>query len=132
MTVKELKKILYVEDDPSIQAIATISLINIGGFEIKACYSGKEALEVIDDFQPDFILSDVMMPEVDGPTMLKTLRSNSKYDDIPLVFISARAQKHEIEEYIRIGATEVISKPFDPIALPDDLREIWKRINTDK
>ncbi len=128
---KELNKILYVEDDPDIQTIASISLINIGKFNIRACNSGKEALEQIYDFDPELVLSDVMMPEIDGPTMLKTLRNDpeyAKYSKIPVIFISARAQKHQVEEYMKIGATEVFAKPFDPLALPNDIKEVWKRL----
>lgn len=129
MAEKELNKILYVEDDPSIQAVVKVSLVNIGKFTIETCWNGKEALEQIDDFMPDLILSDVMMPEMDGVTMLKILKSNPKYSHIPLVFISARAQKNEVEEYLMFGAAYVLTKPFDPLALPNDLKSIWERIN---
>jgi CheY-like chemotaxis protein len=128
---KVLNKILYVEDDINIQAISQVALTTIGNFEICCCYSGKEALEKIDEFDPDLVLSDVMMPEVDGPTMLKTLRNDPKYDKVPVVFISARAQKHEIDEYKRIGAAEVISKPFDPLSLPEELKAIWANLQSE-
>ena len=131
MTEKKLNKILYVEDDPSVQAVVKIALINIGKFDIRACWNGKEALEQIDDYMPDLIFSDVMMPELDGIMMLKLLRKNPKYDDITLIFISARAQQHEIEEYIRLGAAAVFAKPFNPLTLSDDIREIWEEITAD-
>ena len=129
MADKQLNKILYVEDDPSVQAVVKISLVNIGKFAIKECWNGKEALEKIEDFMPDLILSDVMMPEMDGVTMLKKLRDDSRYDNIPLIFISARAQKHEVDEYLNLGAVHVLTKPFDPVTLPNQLKEIWEKIN---
>ena len=129
MVKKELNKILYVEDDPNVQAVVKVSLVSIGKFTIKACWNGKEALESIEEFQPDLILSDVMMPEMDGVTMIKILKSDSRYSHIPVVFISARAQKHEVEEYMVHGATHVLTKPFDPITLPNELKSVWERIN---
>ena len=126
---KELKKILYAEDEPDIQAIATIALENIGNFVLKTCNSGKEALDNIDEFNPDLVLTDVMMPEVDGPTLLKELKKNPKYENIPVIFMTAKAQTHEIEQYLKLGAVKIITKPFDPITLSKDIREIWGQLN---
>lgn len=128
MTRKELTKILCVEDDLNIQAILDVSLTNIGKFTVEACLNGTEALDAIDDFMPDLILSDVMMPETDGVTLLKKLRSNPAYDGIPLIFISARVQKNEVAEYLMFGAAGVINKPFDPLTLPEEIRAIWDKI----
>jgi CheY-like chemotaxis protein len=69
-----LQKILYVEDEPDIQAIARMALERIGGFTVKVCSSGEEALQTAVDFAPDMILLDVMMPGMDGPTTLKALQ----------------------------------------------------------
>jgi CheY-like chemotaxis protein len=63
----DLKRILHVEDDPSIQAVAKVALEAVGGFQVLSCSSGQEALDQVQGFAPDFILLDVMMPGMDGP-----------------------------------------------------------------
>jgi two-component system OmpR family response regulator len=72
--------------------------------------------------QPDAILLDVMMPSMDGPTTLLQLQSNDATRDIPVIFITARAQSKEIDEFIKLGAREVITKPFDPMTLAAEVR----------
>lgn len=125
MSKKKLEKILYVEDDIDIQAIAEVALRDIGNFTIKVCNSGTEALASIDEFEPDMIVSDVMMPEMDGLTLFQKLKENPKYSDLPFIFMTAKAQAHETEKYLSIGALKVIAKPFSPITLPDEIREAW-------
>jgi CheY-like chemotaxis protein len=68
-----LEKILYVEDDPDIREIATLALRDVGGLNVKVCESGELALKEVDDFGPQLILLDVMMPDMDGPETLKAL-----------------------------------------------------------
>jgi len=124
---KALKKILYVEDEPDIQTIATIALES-GGFEVKCCSSGKEALQVIEGYTPDLILMDVMMPDLDGPSTLKKLKENSTTQKVPTVFMTAKVQANEIENYKKMGAVDVISKPFDPLQLVERIQNIWKNL----
>ena len=69
----ELKRILHVEDDPSIQAVAKVALEAVGGFEVLSCSSGKDAIDRVASVAPDFILLDVMMPGMDGPQTLEQL-----------------------------------------------------------
>ncbi len=122
-----LKKILYVEDEPDIRTIAVMSL-EMGGFEIQSCDSGKAALEVVDQFNPDLILLDVMMPNMDGPATLAALRKNPKSQKIPVVFMTAKVQSQEIAAYKKMGALDVIAKPFDPLLLSENILKIWKKI----
>jgi len=122
-----LKKILYVEDEPDIRTIAVMSL-EMGGFEIQSCDSGKAALDVVDQFNPDLILLDVMMPNMDGPATLAALRKNPKSQKIPVVFMTAKVQSQEIAAYKKMGALDVIAKPFDPLLLSENILKIWKKI----
>lgn len=124
---KELKTILYVEDEEDIRSIAQIALEDIGGFTLKNCTNGEEALAAAESFVPDLILLDVMMPGMDGPTTLNELRKNPKFSNIPAIFITAKIQADEISEYKSLGALDVISKPFDPITLAAQIKEIWSR-----
>lgn len=117
-------KILHVEDDPDILEIAKLSLETIGGFEILQCSSGKRALEEVHAFMPDLFLFDVMMPEMSGDTLYKKIKEMSDFKNIPTIFMTARAQASDISGLKALGALDVILKPFDPMALPDQIRAI--------
>ncbi len=125
MNKPQLQKILIVEDDPDIQTVARMSLETIGGFTVEACSSGREALEKAPAFQPDLIMLDVMMPEMDGPTTLKGLRADAALATTPVVFCTAKAMPSEVEQYKQMGSAGIIAKPFDPMTLADQVREIW-------
>ncbi len=126
-----LSRILLVEDDPDIQTVARLSLSGIGGFTVEVCGSGPEAIAVAPRFRPQLILLDVMMPGMDGPTTLKALRELPETASTPVVFLTARAQPHEIEELKRAGSAGVIGKPFEPSSLPETLSDIWRRFHGD-
>lgn len=120
-----LKKILYVEDEADIQAIAQIALENVGGFELNICSSGQEAIENGPDFKPDLILLDVMMPGMDGPTTLEELRKLPELDSTPVMFMTAKVQPQEVAHFKSLGAIEVIAKPFDPMKLAETINNAW-------
>ncbi|MFB2703856.1 response regulator [Marinobacter shengliensis] len=121
-----LNKVLYVEDDPDVRAIAELALQDVGGFNAALCSSGQQALEVAPEFEPDLILLDVMMPEMDGPETMRRLRALDATRSTPVIFMTARIQNAEIEEYLALGAIGVIPKPFDPMTLADDIHRIVK------
>jgi two-component system, OmpR family, response regulator len=129
MTAPTLQRILFVEDDPDIQVVAKLALEAVGGLSVLACGSGAEALSRLSDFGPDLVLLDVMMPGMDGPTMLETLRRLPDATAIPVVFITARVQSHEIAHYRELGAADVIAKPFDPMTLADTVQSIWRSLH---
>jgi two-component system, OmpR family, response regulator len=124
-----LQKILYVEDDPDIQAIAVMVLDAISGFTLEPCSSGNEALTKAVAFGPDLVLLDVMMPGMDGPETFQALRKMPELANTPVVFMTAKVQPQEVQGYLDLGAVGVIAKPFDPMTLADQLREIWARVN---
>ncbi|HYX25035.1 MAG TPA: response regulator [Thermoanaerobaculia bacterium] len=123
-----LQRILFVEDDPDIQVVATMALEALGGFHVLACASGAEALSRFGDFAPDLVLLDVMMPGMDGPATLTALRRLPGAAATPVVFMTARVQAHEVALYREMGAAEVIAKPFDPMTLSANVREIWSSL----
>lgn len=129
MTQRELKKILLAEDEPDIRMIAQIALEDIGGFTVKFCESGLQAVNALSEFNPDMILLDMMMPEMDGLTALVEIRKNLKFSNVPIIFLTAKAQSSEIDDYRKIGAADVITKPFDPMTLADKLNAIWMQVN---
>ena len=125
--MSELKRILYVEDEPDIRAVAEIALEAVGGFTLKACSSGAEALAEAVAFAPDLILLDVMMPDMDGPTTLQELRKLPELAATPAMFMTAKVQPQEIEHFISLGAIEVIPKPFDPMKLGEQIKASWQQ-----
>lgn len=121
-----LQRILYVEDEADIRAVAQLALESVGGFTVKTCSSGEEALREAEAFAPDMILLDVMMPGMDGPSTLKALRDLPALSEVPVAFMTAKVQPAEIEHFKSLGAREVIAKPFDPMTLADQVRAIWQ------
>ena len=101
----------------------------VGKGEVVLAASGAEGLERAASEQPDVILLDVMMPGMDGPTTLAELRAQPNTSNIPVIFITAKVEKHEVERYLALGAVGVISKPFDPLKLPREIQQILERAN---
>lgn len=122
-----LKHILYVEDEISIQRLVQLSLEKLGGYRVSLFDKGKEALECVSDLKPDLIMLDVMMPGMDGPQILAELRLRDDTRHIPVVFITAKARQDEINAFLSIGAQGVVTKPFDPMTLPQQLKDIWQQ-----
>lgn len=120
-----LARVLYVEDEPDIQAVARIALQTVGGFTVQICSSGEEALREVKAFGPDLILLDVMMPGMDGPGTLAALRATPGLEQVPVVFMTAKVQPSEVAQYKSLGALDVIPKPFDPMKLAEQVRRIW-------
>ena len=121
-----LQRLLYVEDDGDIRTIASMALEVVGGFTLQACASGAQALAAAEQFAPQLLLLDVMMPGMDGPTTLARLRELPALRDVPVIFMTAKVQASEVEQYRVLGALGVISKPFDPMALPGQVQALWQ------
>ncbi len=132
MTKEPLQRILLVEDDTDIQTIARFALEKVGGFTVEACSSGAEAIERGPDFAPQMILLDVMMQDMDGPSTLAELRRLPATAQTPVAFMTAKVQPQELARYYELGAVDVISKPFDPMALADTVRAVWDKAHAGK
>lgn len=122
-----LKKLLYVEDELDIRAVAEVALVHLGGLELKACASGEDAVREAVAFAPDMVLLDVMMPGMDGPSTLQALRALPGMKNVPVAFMTAKIQPNEVAQYIALGAIDVIAKPFDPMTLAAQVRASWER-----
>ena len=122
----KLQRIMHVEDDHSIQQVAKIALEAVGGFTVHTCSSGQQALTDYEAFAPQLILLDVMMPGMDGPTTLQHLRQQFDLSTVPAIFMTAKVQSSEVESYKALGAADVVVKPFDPMTLSDQIRQIWQ------
>ena len=127
MVDEVLARILYVEDDADIRSVAGFALEAVGGFVLAARASGEDALAQAPGFAPQLLLLDVMMPGMDGPETLAALREMPGTAATPAVFMTAKVQPQEVARYRALGAVDVISKPFDPMTLSDEIRAIWAR-----
>lgn len=124
--MKELKKILFAEDEPDVQTMVELIITTLSNNKIKICNNGKELLECVEDYKPDLIILDVMMPEMDGPTTFKFLKENENTNNVPVIFMTAKAQIHEIEALSSSGVIGIITKPFDPAELCSIIAKIWE------
>ena len=117
-------RVLYVDDEDDIREVAALSLGLDPGLEVTVCASGPEALSAVETWQPDVVLLDVMMPGMDGPETLERLREIEAMKSTPVAFITARTQAYEIERFLSLGAVGVIAKPFDPLGLAQEVRNL--------
>ncbi|MEM6961465.1 MAG: response regulator [Myxococcota bacterium] len=115
--------VLIVDDEPDIRLIGELSLREIAGWTVHLAESGLEAVSMVPKICPDILLLDVMMPELDGPSTLLKLRELEMLQNCCVIFLTAKAQTHEVQRYLDFGAAGVIPKPFDPIKLPELIRE---------
>jgi CheY-like chemotaxis protein len=121
----DLQRILYVEDEADIRAVAKVALQLVGGFTLELCTDGAEALRVAAGFAPDMILLDVMMPGMDGLSTLEALRAVPSLAGVPVAFMTAKVQPDEIAYFKSLGALGVIPKPFDAMRLAERVRTMW-------
>ncbi len=116
-----MPRILYVDDEPDIREIAEMALCLDPANEVRTASSGEQALEEAASWQPDLILLDVMMPKMDGPETLRRLREQPATRETTVIFVTARAQKSELQGFAMLDAAGVIAKPFDPITLAHEV-----------
>lgn len=118
--------VLLIEDDPDIRSIVELSLVQVGGMTVTAVGDGLSGLEVLSDADPmpDVVLLDVMMPGMDGPQVLEMMRATPEGARLPVIFMTARVRPQELEEYRALGAAGLIAKPFDPMTLADEVRQL--------
>lgn len=119
-----IRRIMIVDDDEDIRRVTALAARRIGGWEVVCAASGEEALERSRSDAPDVILLDAMMPGLDGPATLAKLREEPATASIPVIFLTARVQQHDLARYRALGARGVICKPFDAAALPDEIRRL--------
>lgn len=116
--------VLYVDDEPDIREIAEMALSLDPGLEVRTAASGAEALAILAEWRPAIALLDVMMPEIDGPSLLKMMREREEMVAIPVAFVTARAQPSELQNFATLDAVGVIAKPFDPMTLASQVRKL--------
>lgn len=125
MSDTELTSVLHVDDDPDIRVIMRLALETVGGLSVTQFGSGAATLAAADGLAPQLAVLDVMMPDMSGQSLWHELRRRDGFHDVPVVFVTAKAEDSFSEALVADGALAVISKPIDPITLADQLRGIW-------
>lgn len=119
-------KILIIDDEEDIRDIARFALGQIGKMNVVEAETGDQGIQMAAKERPDVILMDVRMPGMDGPAALAELRKNPATAEIPIIFLTARSAKSEIDHLKSIGADGVLNKPFDPITLAEEVEAVLK------
>ena len=128
MPERPLNRVCYVEDDEDIQRIVRMSLERVGKMTVEVVGDPTMAIEAMTAFKPDLVMLDWMMPKMDGPAVFRQMKLRPETRSLPVVFITAKAAQRDLDELAKMGAAGTISKPFSPKDLPDQLREIWKKL----
>jgi CheY-like chemotaxis protein len=115
------RRIMVVDDDASVREITRTSLELVGGFDVICASSGAECLELSLTDRPDAILLDVMMPGLDGPSTFGILQEREETKSLPVVLLTAKAQEADRRRFAELGVAGVLTKPFDPMTLPDQV-----------
>jgi two-component system OmpR family response regulator len=126
MNDKPLRSVLYVDDEPDIREIVQLAFSLSPDLDVHTCESGIKALETMPLLRPDLVLLDVMMPGLDGPATFARMREHEMLRTIPVVFVTAKALPQEVDRFLSVGALGVISKPFDPMVLAQNVLAIWQ------
>lgn len=123
----QLKRILHVDDDDDIRQIAKLTLELVGQYEVMQFNSGPAAIAGAKDFAPQLFLLDVMMPEMSGQETMRHLTALEGFEHIPTIFMTAKAEQAYATSLLEDGALAVITKPFDPTRLCDEIEAAWAR-----
>lgn len=121
-----LKRILHVDDDEDIQVIVQLALEVVGDFELLQFADGHAAIKAVAGFSPDLLLLDVMMPGMSGNEVWKSITDDPSIEPIPVIFITAKAEDNFSKGLVADGALAVITKPFDPMKIADEISAIWE------
>ena len=114
-------RVLVVDDEPDIREIARLSLERLAGWRVTTAASGEEGLQLASRERPDAVLLDVMMPGLDGPETARRLAADPATAGIPVLLLTARARSSERDELAEEPVVAVLTKPFDPTRLADDI-----------
>lgn len=117
------KKILIVDDEPSI-IVPIQFLMEQNGYDVLVAFSGEEAMEVIEENQPDLILLDIMLPVIDGFEVCQRVRENPQWNKIKIILLTALGSDANVEKGLALGADAYITKPFSNIEIVDKVKEL--------
>jgi CheY-like chemotaxis protein len=115
------KRILVVDNEEYIQEVTKICLETVSGWEVETAGSGIECIKKAEEYKPDAILLDVMMPDMDGIATFEHLQANPATKDIPVILLTAKIQTTDRIRYAEKGLASAIAKPFSPMELANQV-----------
>lgn len=118
-----MKKVLIIDDSEVLRRITAFNLQKMG-YEIREAIDGVDGLEKIKNFQPDLVLLDIMMPRMDGFTVLKKMNEDPSMKEIPVIVLTAKGGEDDEREALRLGAIKVLTKPFSPKQLVETVKQV--------
>jgi DNA-binding response OmpR family regulator len=122
------KQILIVEDEPSLAEVTGLYLKR-AGFQVQIAHDGKQAMSILEKGIPDFVIMDIMLPEVDGISLTRWLRDRS---DVPIIMVTARREEVDRIAGLEMGADDYVVKPFSPQELVSRVRAVLRRTGRDQ
>lgn len=118
------RRILIIDDEEDIRAVAAMSLETVAGWEVAMASSGAQGVARAENFHPEAILLDMMMPGMDGRATFAALKENPRTAPIPVVLLTAKVQGSERQQLAALGVNGVLTKPFDPLTLAAEIAAI--------
>ncbi|RCJ27227.1 two-component system response regulator [Nostoc minutum NIES-26] len=118
------KRVLIIDDEETIQTVVLFGIRMAAGWDVFTASSGPKGIQTAQTEQPDVILLDVMMPDMDGIATFKVLQSHPETERIPVIFLTAKAQTSEKRQFNDLGVSGVITKPFNSLDLPEQIARI--------
>lgn len=122
------KHILVIEDEPSLAEVVSLYLKR-AGFQVQIANNGRQAMSILEKQIPDFVIMDIMLPEVDGLSLTRWLRDRS---DVPIIMVTARREEVDRIAGLEMGADDYVVKPFSPQELVSRVRAVLRRIGRDQ
>lgn len=119
-----MHKILIIDDEDDIREVAALSLEAVAGWTVSTAHSGQEGIRMAAEEQPDAILLDVMMPEMDGPMTFRGLQADARTSHIPVILLTAKVQGVDQRRFASLGVQAVLFKPFDPLTLSSEMAAV--------
>lgn len=111
-----MPRVLVVDDDPQVLKLLRVNF-ELEGYDVMTATNGEEALDLVGRDSPDAVICDVMMPGIDGLEVVRRLRADPATVALPLVVVSAKAQRSDVAAGLQLGADAYVTKPFDPAEL---------------
>jgi two-component system, OmpR family, alkaline phosphatase synthesis response regulator PhoP len=118
------KRVLIIDDEETIQTVVQFGIRMSAGWEVLTASSGMQGIQTAQAEKPDVILLDVMMPEMDGIATFKVLQAHPDTEQVPVIFLTAKAQTAEKRQFTELGVSGVITKPFNSLDLPEQIARI--------
>lgn len=119
-----MHRILLIDDEDDIREVASLTLEATAGWDVISASSGRSGIQAALQHQPEAILMDVMMPEMDGPTTFREMQKNPALQHIPVILLTAKVQGVDQRRFADLGVAAVLFKPFDPMTLAQQIADV--------